>query len=171
MAASENTGGRPGRPALGACHTMSLSSHPLIAASSDCRATDQQRSTPLQRFVLGLPVRRAVAGRFGLAHAPRLNLPDSRRESPCHRVLQQRLFHRLPGIPQHYVLVGGVFSMAWNSACRGADVSESRGPLYSPKQNMAATKARRTIIQETFGKPENRISGDAVFLVCGEISN
>ncbi len=51
---------------------------------------DQKRPAPPQGIVVGLPVRRAVAGRFRLCHARTLNLPDWRRESSGSRVLQQR---------------------------------------------------------------------------------
>ncbi len=42
---------------------------------------DQQRFPPLKRFIAGLPVRRAVASRFGLGHAVSLNPSVFRRES------------------------------------------------------------------------------------------
>ena len=48
---------------------------------------NQQRTTPLHGLVVGLPARRAIAGRYGLTHVEHLNLLDSQSEPRRRRVL------------------------------------------------------------------------------------
>jgi hypothetical protein len=73
MAASLNCCCRPRLPLGGGVQTISGSNQPLIAASSDCRSTDRQRSALLQAVIVRRPIRGLIFCRGPTAHAFQLS--------------------------------------------------------------------------------------------------